>query len=94
MIKMVQGSRRSRTLRRVHKRTPGGKTVLRFKRRNPKSAKCSKCGISLPGVPRKLPLQMKNLPKTKKRPTRPYGGNLCSKCTRNLLIQKARSETK
>ncbi|MBW3013143.1 50S ribosomal protein L34e [Candidatus Woesearchaeota archaeon] len=89
---MVQGSRRSRTLRRVHVRTPGGKTVLRFKRRSPKSAKCGRCGAVLPGIPRKIPLRMKNLPKTRKKTARPYGGNLCSKCTRLVLIEKARSE--
>ncbi|MBD3259440.1 50S ribosomal protein L34e [Candidatus Woesearchaeota archaeon] len=89
---MVQGSRKSRTLRRAHRRTPGGKTVLCFKRRNPNSAKCSRCGAKLSGIPRKIPLKFKNIPKTKRNPARPYGGNLCSKCTRQVLIEKARSE--
>jgi len=34
---------------------------------------------------------MQKLAKTKKRPERPYGGNLCSKCMRSLMIDKARS---
>ncbi|MBI4983390.1 50S ribosomal protein L34e, partial [Candidatus Woesearchaeota archaeon] len=33
---------------------------------------------------------MQNMPKTKKRPQRPYGGVLCSACTRKLLQQRAR----
>ena len=34
---------------------------------------------------------MAKLPKTKKRPERPFGGNLCSDCMRKIMKEKARS---
>jgi large subunit ribosomal protein L34e len=82
---------RSRTLRRVSKRVPGGKTVLQHVKRNPSKAKCGKCGKELKAVPRKNPAQLKNTPKTQKRPERPFGGVLCSACMRSQLVEKARS---
>jgi large subunit ribosomal protein L34e len=36
-------------------------------------------------------LKMKNMPKSSKRPERPYGGVLCSACTRKLLKSKVRA---
>ena len=89
---MVKPGQRSRTLRRVSRRTPGSRTVLQFRKRKPSKAKCSKCGKILSGVPRERPYKMKRLAKTKKRPERPYGGELCSACTRQKMIAKARSK--
>ncbi len=78
---MVEGKKKSRRLRRIFVKTPGGKTVIHYKRRKPKAAKCV-CGAKLMGVPRDIPSKIKKLAKTEKRPERPYGGNLCSKCMR------------
>lgn len=79
-------------LRMLFVKTPGGKTVVHFKRKKPNKAKCSQCNRLLLGVPRELPSKMRNLPKTKKRPERPYGGVLCSLCTRELFKRKARTQ--
>ena len=87
---MVEPRKRSRSLRRVRVRTPGGRTVVHYGHRKPAKAKCGNCGAVLPGVPRERPYKMQNMPKTMKRPERPYGGNLCSKCTRELMVRKAR----
>ena len=87
---MVKPGYRSRTLRRTYRRTPGGKTVLQFKKRKPSKAKCSKCGKILAGVARERPYKMTRLPKTKKRPERPYGGVLCSACMRLKMVAEAR----
>lgn len=46
----------------------------------PERARCSVCGAKLSGVPNLSPLEMRNAPKSKKRPTRPYGGYLCPRC--------------
>ncbi len=89
---MVKPGQRSRSLRRVHRRTPGSNTVLQFKKRKPSKAKCSDCGAVLAGVPRERPHKMQKLPKTKKRPERPFGGVLCSSCTRKVMIAKAREQ--
>ncbi|MFH0977848.1 MAG: 50S ribosomal protein L34e [Candidatus Woesearchaeota archaeon] len=87
---MVEGKFRSRTYRRVHKTTPGGRNVLHHALRKPKIAHCAVCGAKLKGVPRERPYKMQNMPKTKKRPERPFGGFLCSKCSRNKIMEEAR----
>ena len=81
---------RSRSFRRVKKRLPGGDTVLRHEKRKPKVARCSNCGTELKGTPRERPHKMQKLGITKKRPQRPYGGNLCSKCSRAKIKNEAR----
>ena len=87
---MVRPAHRSRSKRRVFVKTPGSKTVLHFRQRKPSLAKCGSCGTQLKGVPRELPAKMKNMPKSAKRPERPYGGFLCSACTRKKIITGAR----
>ncbi len=87
---MVRGMFKSRSLRRVYVKTPGGKTVLRYRFRKPNLAKCGKCGKTLKGIPRERPYKMKNLAKTKKRPERMFGGVLCSACSRNEIKRRAR----
>ena len=86
---MPEPYKRSRTLRRVYVKIPSG-TVIHYKKRKPGKAKCGNCGSLLRGVPRERPHKMEKLPKTKKRPERPYGGNMCSKCTRQFIVDKAR----
>jgi len=87
---MPEGAKRSRTFRRIRRKTPGGRNVLRYEKRKPKKAKCSSCGAGLAGVPRERDFKMQNMGKTQKRPSRAYGGMLCSKCTKDLLKKKAR----
>ncbi|PIN87266.1 50S ribosomal protein L34e [Candidatus Woesearchaeota archaeon CG10_big_fil_rev_8_21_14_0_10_44_13] len=87
---MPAGRYRSRTLRRVYKRTPGNKVKLVYKKRKPSKAQCAGCGSDLKGTFRgRVPVMM-NLPKTKKRPERPYGGVLCSRCARRKIILASR----
>lgn len=87
---MPRGMYRSRTLRRIAVKTPGGVVHTHYRQRKPQKAKCANCAKVLAGVPRELPTTMKNLPKSSKRPERPYGGVLCSSCTRTLLKNKVR----
>lgn len=81
---------RSRSLRRVFRKVSGGRVSLHYKKRKPKAAKCGNCGALLKGVPRKLPFRMRSMSKTKKRPERPFGGVLCSRCMRQTIIEKVR----
>ena len=78
---------KSRSLRRIYVKTPGGKTTVHYKEKKPKLGKCGKCGAKLKGVARIT----RNIPKSKKKPERPYGGNLCSRCMRALFVEKAKS---
>lgn len=82
---------RSRTFRRISKKLPGGDVVTHYERRKPQTMKCSKCKVALKGIPRLIPTEMKNLASSKKRVERPFGGNLCSKCSRELIKSKARA---
>jgi large subunit ribosomal protein L34e len=88
---MVKRALRSRSLRHVRVRTPGSRVVIHHEKRKPKIAHCAKCGAILKGVPRARPFKMHNLPKTKKRPERPFGGMLCSACSRSIFKEKAKS---
>ncbi|MGL6297610.1 MAG: 50S ribosomal protein L34e [Methanobacteriaceae archaeon] len=82
---------RSRSYKRTFKKTPGGNTVLRYKKKKPSKHICAKCGEQLHGVPRGRPYEIRKLSKSKKRPNRPYGGYLCTKCTREHFKSEARS---
>lgn len=87
---MVKGMHKSNSLRQVFRKTPGGETVTHYRPRKPSNAKCAKCGAVLKGTPRARPVEMQNMPKTQKRPERPYGGVLCSSCMRSKIKDQAR----
>ena len=89
---MPAGKHKSRRYRRIFVKTPGGQVKLHYRERKPQRAVCGRCHKPLAGIPRERPAKMRNMPKTAKRPERPYGGVLCSACTRRLLQQQARLE--
>ena len=74
-----------RSTKRYKVKTPGGKTVIHLKKRKPSYAICKKCGAKL----NRPKLNVKKLPKTKKRPERPFP-ELCSKCMREYFKEKVR----
>ena len=76
---------KSRTFRRVKRKVPGNRVVIHYVKRKNQPARCAICGAPLKGVPR----DNKKLSKSEKRPERPYGGMLCSKCMRELMIKKS-----
>ena len=83
---------RSRSYRRLQRKVPGGSTRLHYERKKPKAARCGNCGAVLKGIPRELPIKFKGMSKSQKRPERPYGGVLCSRCMRQTIVQKFRAE--
>lgn len=87
---MPQPKFRSRSYRRIKVTTPGGINKTTYKPRKPKKITCARCGTVLPGVAREIPSIMRSIPKSSRRPERPYGGVLCSKCSREELKNKAR----
>lgn len=84
---MPTGRHKSRTLRRIFTKTPGSKVVVHYKKRKPSKAHCAECGKVLPGVASERPVKMARMSKTKKRPERPYGGVLCSRCMRAKIVK-------
>lgn len=89
---MPSGKHKSGRFRKVFVKTPGSKTVVHYRESKPSKAVCGNCKKPLSGVPRERPAKMANMPKTLKRPERPYGGVLCSKCTRELLKERTRGD--
>jgi len=87
---MPEPYKRSRTLRRLQTKAPGGKTKLHYKERKHKLGRCYVTGQTLKGVLRERPGGMKKFSKSKKRPSRPYGGNLSSRAMRDIFKKKAR----
>ena len=85
---MPKPSLRSTSWRKVKVKTPGGKSVTHYTKRKNAKSKCAECKAELHGVARGTTDRIKKLPKTKKRPERPYGGTLCSKCSRKKFIEE------
>ena len=87
---MVRPSLRSRSYKRVLRRTPGGRTVVHYEKRKNTPMKCMRCGTTLGGVPIKE-IDRRRLPKTMKRPERMFAGVLCARCLREVLKEVVRS---
>jgi len=81
---------KSRTFKRIKKTLPSGTRTIHYRKPKPEHAKCAKCKAVLKGIARELPKKMKNLPVSKKRNERPFGGNLCSACMRSVIKTEAR----
>ncbi|MBI4441172.1 50S ribosomal protein L34e [Candidatus Woesearchaeota archaeon] len=75
---------KSRSKRRIMRRTPGGRNVVHLKPRKQSKAHCAVCRQALKGVAQKGAA-------SEKRPSRPYGGYLCSACVRQMMIERARA---
>ena len=81
----------TRSLRRIKVKTPGARLVIHYRKRKPSILKCSNCKVNLIGIPRERPAVLRNLTASQRKISRPYGGNLCSKCSRETLIKKAKN---
>lgn len=78
----------------VKKRIPGGKTVSQYRRKMYSRHQCALCKELLQGTPRGSKTAMHKLTKSQRRPTRPFGGQLCTKCTVKVLALKAKLKFK
>lgn len=85
---MVRPSIRSGK-RKLYK-TISGKYIWRSIRKKANAHKCAECKKPLPGMPRGSRVEIRRLSKTQRRPERPYGGQLCSPCTRRKFKLMAR----
>lgn len=88
---MVEGRRKSRTFRRKQVRVSSGKTITHYYRRKPAKAQCAGCGDYLKGTAKDFPNKIRSMARTKKRPSRPFGGVLCSSCMRSKIVNKYRN---
>lgn len=74
----------------VKVRTPSGRVAIKNKNRKPAFAKCAVCGKRLHGLRKLTPTELRKMAKTKRKPERPYGGYMCSECSREFFREKAR----
>ncbi len=88
----VRGTRRRLKKKRVAIRTPGCKIVYHYKPKRYGPARCAICKKPLNATPTGPKSLIKKLPKSKKRPNRPYGGYLCSSCLRKVILRRALKE--
>ena len=81
---------RTSSKRKVVVKTPGGTVKIHRRKYRPSKPLCSECGTELLGVARGTPVKVAKLSKTQRRPERPYGGVLCTKCMRKKFVKEAR----
>ena len=74
----------------VKRRTPTGKIVFHKRKERPAQAKCANCKSPLHGMQRKIPSRFKKLSASERKPERPYGGYLCSNCSREIFRERIR----
>jgi large subunit ribosomal protein L34e len=84
---MVKPKDRSRSVKRVFSRTPGGKTVLHFKAGKTRRGACRLCSGILGGVE-----ITPGIAKSKKVPSRMFAGQLCGRCCAKIIKMKSRIE--
>ena len=80
-----------RRYRQIAVKVPGGRTVVHYKEKKPKAARCAGCGVILKGVSNERKYKMRKMAKSKKKVSRKYGGYLCSRCAKKKIIEGARS---
>ena len=75
----------SRKQRRVRVKTPAGRATIRYEKRRKQKATCLACYAKLHGV-----LHERGLAASKRNPSRPYAGVLCSRCSRDTIKSMVR----
>ena len=85
---MVSGRLKSRSLRRVKVRTPSGNTVTHHRQRNRSANKCAVTKKPLQGIPRLTSRKFKNLNKSQKTVSRPYGGYMSHVALKNKILEE------
>ncbi|KXJ20546.1 60S ribosomal protein L34 [Exaiptasia diaphana] len=72
--------------RRISK-TPGGRLVYLYTKKNGKVPKCGDCKTRLQGLPALRPKQLHKISKRQKNVSRAYGGSRCANCVRQRIVR-------
>lgn len=91
---MTKKSLLTRTKKKVKKKVPGGRLKLHYKRKKPGILRCAVCKKPLRGVPKLEKTKLKKFPKSKRKVSRIYGGNLCHKCLKEKILSNTREKYK
>ena len=73
--------------RRKISKTPGGKLVFLYTKKNGAVSKCGDCKLKLRGITYARPAELKRLSHRNKTVTRAYGGSKCSTCVRSRIVR-------
>ncbi|MBS3065384.1 MAG: 50S ribosomal protein L34e [DPANN group archaeon] len=76
--------------KKIRRRTPGGASIVAYKYKRHSAHKCGICKKELHGKPSGRNAYVSNLSKSQRTVERPFGGMLCSKCSRNIISLKAK----
>merc|ERR1712159_751152 len=68
-------------------KTPGGKLVVSYVKKQASKPKCGDCGTFLPGVKAVRACAAARLSKRQKTVTRAYGGSRCGSCVRQRIVR-------
>lgn len=73
--------------RRKISKTPGGKLVYLYKKKDKSVAKCGDCKCKLRGLAYARPRELTRLSRRRKTVSRVYGGTKCAQCVRSRIIR-------
>ncbi|MFX0068784.1 MAG: 50S ribosomal protein L34e [Promethearchaeota archaeon] len=82
---MAKPYQRSRSLKRRKTPLPGGRNVIHYQKSKRAVSKCAVCKRPLLALSRSSPTGLSKIPKSQKRTSRKYGGNLCHQCLKMLF---------
>lgn len=85
----MERAKRSRSIKRIKKTLPSGRTVYHFRKKKPNYHHCGECGVKL-NRPRYRASEIRKLPKVQRRPSRPLP-HLCPKCAREKFRKVVRN---
>ncbi|MEM2816481.1 MAG: 50S ribosomal protein L34e [Candidatus Bathyarchaeia archaeon] len=88
---MPQPHLRTRSLKKVKVKVPGGRTKTHCKKEKVSTVICAVCRKPLAGVPLKDPAEVRKLSYSSRRVWRPYGGHICSNCLKTGIKKAARA---
>jgi large subunit ribosomal protein L34e len=68
-------------------KTPGGKLIYHYIKKQAKGPRCGDCGSKLSGIPHLRPKEYARLSRRQKTVNRSYGGSRCASCVRDRIIR-------
>ncbi|MEM5790963.1 MAG: 50S ribosomal protein L34e [Candidatus Aenigmatarchaeota archaeon] len=80
-------------MKKVKIKLPTKRIVIRKRKKKAGIPKCAICKKPLHGIPKLRSRELKKLSKSERKVERAYGGYLCSKCTREVMKERARKFT-
>ncbi len=72
-------------------KTPSGRFYFKKIPKQPKHHHCATCHRVLLGMPKGTQVEIRRLSISQRKPSRPYGGQLCSPCLKRKLIRAVRN---